>query len=85
MNKKSQNMMKSRLLYWYEGLRNSSRTTNTLVKEITKTRNLQTPSPNLVNEMGKGKARELGRLPMKGNLNKTDIRKTMIVAWGIRK
>ena len=27
-------------------------------------------------------ARETGRLPIKGNLNKTDFRKAMIAAWG---
>ena len=38
--------------------------------------------PTWKNEKGKGKARETGRLPMKGNLNKTDFRKAMIAAWG---
>ena len=38
--------------------------------------------PMWKNEKGKGKARETGRLPTKGNLNKTDFRKSMIAAWG---
>ena len=38
--------------------------------------------PTWKNEKGKRKARETGRLPMKGNLNKAYFRKAMIVAWG---
>ena len=38
--------------------------------------------PMRKNEKGKGKARKTGRLPTKGNFNKTDFRKAMIVAWG---
>ena len=34
------------------------------------------------NEKGKGKARDTGTLPSKGNLNKTNFRKAMIAAWG---
>ena len=37
--------------------------------------------PQWKNEKGKGKAREAGRQPMKGNF-KTDFRKAMIAAWG---
>ena len=38
--------------------------------------------PRWKNEKGKGKARDTGKLPSKGNLNKTDLRKAMIAAWG---
>ena len=38
--------------------------------------------PQWKNEKGKGKARETGRQPMKGNFNKADFRKAMIAAWG---
>ena len=34
--------------------------------------------PTWKNENGKGKTREIGRLPIKANLNKTDFRKAMI-------
>ena len=37
--------MQRRLLHWYEGLKNSSGTTDTPIKETTKARYLQTPSP----------------------------------------
>ena len=38
--------------------------------------------PQWKNENSKGKERETGRLPMKGNFNKIDFRKAMIAAWG---
>ena len=38
--------------------------------------------PMWKNEKGKGKAREIGRQPSKGNFNKTDFHKAMIAAWG---
>ena len=38
--------------------------------------------PMWKNEKGKGKARDLGRQQNKGNFNKTDFLKAMIVAWG---
>ena len=88
--------MKRRLLCWCKGLRNSSETVDTLIKEITQARNLQTQNPTTnatsvevlitsskTTQHGKmKKARETGRLPMKGNLSKTDFRKAMIAAWG---
>ncbi|XP_057543344.1 uncharacterized protein LOC130821570 [Amaranthus tricolor] len=38
--------------------------------------------PMWKNEKGKEKAREIGRLPTKRNLNKTDFCKAMIAVWG---